>query len=321
MKKTIFLGSVISLTLLTLLSSCASNKELPVALKDGELSAVVDVKASEDLFKEAKAKFDQKKFSKAAGKFRKYYRKYPFGKHAAEAIYLRGRCLEDARKILLAFDEYQKIATRYRLSGFYAKAIDRQVAIATGAYDQRLKEHFLFLSATISESQTVILLNQIIENAPNSLVAVKAQEKIASIYAKQKDPTDAVRAYEKLVLEYPRSAQAPRAQYEIGKLLIRDAEEGRNKDSANINRAKQAFKDLVTLYPNDSNVPAAKDAIKKLEKQELSTSFDIAKFYFRKKEYQSSKVYFQRILSSPAASSKAKAEAKKYLAKLEKIKG
>jgi len=295
-----------------MLASCATNKELPVILKEGEVSSSADNSKSHELYTKGKQAYTNNKFDSASNKFRKLYRKYPLSKYAAEAIYLRGRCLERDKKHLLAFDEYEKIATRYTLSGFYKKAVDRQIAIATGAFDKELKEHFLFLSASISETQTIKLLDQVIANAPNSRSAVQAQDTIAEIYSRRKSPDDAVAAYEKLVFNYPTAPEAAEAQFKIGELLIQQADNG-NQDSANINRAKQAFKDLLTLYPNSSKASLAKQRIRTLELQELERSLETGNFYLRKKQFTSAKVYFNKVLNAPNATAKMKDEARKAL--------
>jgi len=298
-----------------MLASCATNKELPVILKEGEVSSSADNAKSHELFAKGKKAYYSNKFNSASDKFRKLYRKYPLSQYAAESIYLRGLCLEKDKKHLLAFDEYQKIATRYTLSGFYKKAIDRQIAIAQGAFDKDLKEHFLFLSASISETQIIKLLEKVIANAPNSRSAVKSQDTIAEIYSRRKSPDDAVIAYEQLVFNYPTAPEAAEAQFKIGELLIAQADSG-NQDSANINRAKQAFKDLLTLYPNSSKATLAKQRIRTLELQELERSLDTGNFYLRKKQFTSAKVYFDKVIDAPNATATMKDEARKALSQM-----
>jgi len=299
-------------------SSCARNLDLPVLLKNGEVSKQQKTDEAEALFAKATQKFKAEKYSSAARSFRKYYSRFPLSENAAEAIYMRGQSLEKKKDIVIAFSEYQKIIDRYASSGFYQKALDEQIRISNLAFDKKLKEHFIFLSADISESQTITFLDAVIANAPNSGSAVKAQNLIAGIHAKSNDTDSAIRAYEKLVFNYPSTPEAAEAQYKIGELYIMAAEGG-NQDLANVKSARKAFHDLVNLYPESENVAKAKEGIKKLDSQEIRRSLATAKFYEDKRDYKPARVYYELVLNSPLASSALKDEASKAMARIEKL--
>jgi outer membrane protein assembly factor BamD (BamD/ComL family) len=100
--------------------------------------------------------------------------------------------------------------------------------------------------------------------------------------------------------DYPRSGIAPDAQFRIGEILLKQASEG-NQDQANLDRAENAYRDLLLAYPSSEFAAQAKQRIATIGSRDLQSSYDIAEFYRKKEEMDSAAYYYQDVINRAPA--------------------
>jgi outer membrane protein assembly factor BamD (BamD/ComL family) len=202
--------------------------------------------------------------------------------------------------LLDAFDAYDAILTKYPASPHYAEAIKRQETIAHQAAQGHIKNSFIGIKSRVDVKKTTSMLRKVRDNAPRAASADRAQFTIAEVHqSRGSGSTAAVRAiasYQQLVRDYPNSKYASESQYRIGTILLAEAKQG-NQDSANLDRAKRAFDDVLIRYPSSKRAKDAKAQIAKLSSGDIQRSFEVAEFYRKKGQTQSALFYYRETVN------------------------
>ena len=269
--------------------SCGSNKLPPIG------SAGAENPKATALFQEAKQAEQAGKTKKAVKLYDELADEYPLVPQAPEARFRQAQLLEQRGKTLKAFEAYQDFISRYRGSNLYEKALSRQARMAQGAADGEIKTSFLGLKSNLPTDKVVEMLEKVRDNAPAAPSASKAQFSIGALYQSKGKPADAIKAFRELVFKFPDSPEAPEGQFRIGVILTDEAKEG-NQDKANLDMAREAFKDYLLRYPGHSKNAEAHQRIKKLGYQDIQRSYDVAEFYLKKGDTESAKIYFREVL-------------------------
>ncbi len=250
------------------------------------------------------------KTSSAIKGYKKINRLYPMSPVAAESQYRVSRLLQSEGDLLKAFDSYDNFLKNYPASSHYADAMKQQEIIAHNVANGQIKNSFLGLKSRIEAKRTAEMLTKVRNNAPRSASAEKAQFTIGSVYKSRKNPEKAIEAFRTLTRDYPLSKYAPEAQYQIGVLLLDEAKEG-NQDAANLDRARNAFEDLLIRHPNSTRAADAKRQIAKLASGDIQRSYEIAEFYRKKGQTKSALLYYKEVLrASKPGPLRSKAQAK-----------
>ncbi len=273
-----------------LVSSCSDIDEVPPLLG----AVQNDTSTAAELFEEAKRADQAGKSKKAAALYKKEADRYPTAKHAPEARFRYAQLQEQLGKPLLAFTAYSEVVERYRSSGLYEKALQREQAIAEDALSGRIKSGFVFTSK-LAPSELIKILETVRDSAPQASTAPRAQFRIGEIYQEEKQSKEAIAAFRKVAEEYPDADQAHEAQFLIGKILLQEARQG-NQDKGNLDRAREAFEDYINRYPNKSRAKEVKQQIAKLKNQDVQRSYEVAEFYRRKGDFESAKFYYREVL-------------------------
>jgi len=291
-----------------LLVSCGNDPDAPI-LAGNTQAASAD---GEKFYQQAKAADDAGKVGKAIKLYDKMATQYPFAPSAGQARYRQAQLLEQQGDIEDAFDAYDKFLARYPGSNLYTTALNRQATMAQSAADGDVKSSFLGLKTKISLEKTVSMLERVRDHAPRSRTSSKAQFTIGRLYHAKHKGKEAIAAYRKLVSDQPDSPEAPEALFQVGVILMEEAERG-NQNQANLDLAREAFNDYLIQYPGHSRAGEARKLIGTLGGRDLQRSFDIAEFYQKTGKYESAKVYYRDILkrsSSGELHDKAKARLK-----------
>ena len=167
--------------------------------------------------------------------------------------------------------------------------------MAHAAADGHIKNRFLGIKSRVDRDRASKMLAQVRDNAPRSKEAPKAQYAIAQLWEVEKKEDRAIEAYETLLDEYPESNLTAEAQYRIGIILLSQSNRG-NQNQANLDKADDAFHDLLLRYPNSKRAPDARAQISKIAGLDLQRSFDVGEFYYKKKQYTSASFYFREVV-------------------------
>lgn len=252
-----------------------------------------------ELFQKAKnfeAARDNKKAIKA---YQRLFTKYPTDKRAAEARFQEAALLGTLGQEREAFGAYQKFIERHPDDRLFQEAVSRQEAVAHAAAQGSIKTSFLGMKSRLERTTIVGMLEKVRDNAPRANSAPRAQFAIGQINESREVPYGAIAAYEKLVDEYPKASVSPDAQFRIGEILLRQSRQG-NQDKANLNRAKDAYNDLLLAYPSSPFAPQAKQRIATIGSQDLTASYNVAEFYRKKGQLDSAAFYYQEVINGSA---------------------
>lgn len=277
---------------LALLSSCTQS------LDSAQLASTVAAGQGE-----AQSYYDAGKVAQAAGKnskalklYKKVTKEYPLTVVAADAQYRQASMLDQSGKLLDAFNAYDGLLSKYPNSPHYSVAINRQIALANAAAGGSLRTPtFIGLKARLDPKKTVGMLAKVRDHAPRSPSAAKAQFTIGEVWVNDGKIEAAIPAFQKVVTDYSESSLAPEAQYRIGELLLKEAEEG-NQDQANLDRARRAFDDLILRYPGTKRARDAKRELSKIASGNIERTYEVAEFYRKKGNNASAAYYYSEVV-------------------------
>lgn len=275
----------------TLLISCASDDDAPPPLVG---SAQVSSGPSAAAYQNALSVDQSGNSKKAAKLYGNMIAEYPTAMDAPQACFRQAQLHEQLGNPIEAFDAYSSFLTRYQGSKLYSQALARQSAIAQRALNGDVKAGFMF-GSKVDTAKLVEMLEKVRDSAPQATSAPKAQFQIGEVYQNRGDATKSIVAYRKIVKDWPESDYGPEAQYRVGTILVEEAKRG-NQDMGNLDRAREAFEDYLTLYPNGKRAGSARSQIAALGGQDVQRSLNVAEFYRRKGDHESARFYYREVL-------------------------
>ncbi len=272
---------------------------------------------AKDQLEVAQAAFDRKDYGTALKAARRTVKQWPLSDYAPQAQYLMGRCYEARKKDEKAFKQYQLVLEKYPKAENYNEVLVRQFEIANRFLAGQWFRLFGYIPVFPSMEKTSDMYEKIIKNGPYAEVAPKAQMNIGTAREKQKEWGLAVKAYERAADRYSDKPEvAADALYRAGLAYEKEARTAEYDQSA-AGKAISAFSDFSVLYPDDSRVAEAQKKIASLKSEQARGSFQIAKFYEKRKKWDGALVYYNEVLlrdpSSPLAG-----EARKKIDELKK---
>jgi outer membrane protein assembly factor BamD (BamD/ComL family) len=156
-----------------------------------------------------------------------------------------------------------------------------------------------------SMDKTVGMYDKVIQNGRYSAVAPRAQLNIGAAREKQVsffnrvDPFRlAVRAYETAADRYHNDREiASEALFKAGLAYQRQAQKA-EYDQSVAGQAIATFNDFLVLYPNDSRVTTAQKIIAELKTEQARGSFEIARYYEKKRTWKGAEIYYNEAFSN-----------------------
>ena len=281
----------------TLLTSCGSDGDEPPPIAGTARASEAPAAAA---YQKALAADQAGNSKKAAKLYGKMATTYPTAKDAPQARFREAQLLEQLGDPVKAFEAYSTFLTRYQGSKLYSQALARQTAISGNAASGEIKSGVF--RSNLDTAELVSMQEKVRDAAPQAASAPQAQFKIGEIYQNGGKAKESIAAYRKVVEDWPQSAPAPEAQYRIGMILVEEAKRG-NQDMGNLDRARDAFQDYVSLYPNGKRASAARAQIATLGSQDVERSYEIAEFYRRKGDHESARFYYREVLKKQGSGS------------------
>ncbi len=243
----------------------------------------------------AQAAFDKKAYGLALKAARRVVRVWPLSDYAPQAQYLVGRCYEETGKDEKAFKEYQRVLEKQPKIGNYEEILQRQIAITDRFLAGKWFKLWGYIPFFPSMERTSDMYDKIVKNGPYSNVAPQAQLKIGTAREKQRNYPLAVKAYELAADRYhDRPKIAAEALYRAGLAYKKQAQTAEYDQSA-AGKAIATFTDFRTLYADDSRVAQTDKIISSLKSEQARGSFQIAKFYEKKKKWNGALVYYNEV--------------------------
>ncbi len=244
----------------------------------------------------AQAAFDKKVYGMALKAARRVVKVWPLSDYAGQAQYLVARCYEAKGNDEKAFKEYQKVLEKYPKIPAYQEILARQYNIANKYLAGKWFRLWGVLPLFPSMDRTAEMYEKVVRSGPYSEVAPQAQMKIGAAREKQHNYPMAVKAYETAADRYNDQPKiAADALYKAGMAYNKQAQTAEYDQSA-AGQAIASFTDFMTLYPNDSRVDGVRKIISSLRTEQARGSYNIAKFYEKKKKWRGAVVYYNEVL-------------------------
>lgn len=264
---------------------------------------------AEEQFLWAKDLFEKADYKRAIAEFRKLIKHYPKSRFAPTSQYYVGRCYEEMGYYYEAFRDYQKVIDKYPYTEKVEEIIERQFKLGNLFYSGQ-KDKLLGIAIIPSIDRAIEVYEKVVSNAPYGPYADKAQYQLALTYRKLGDYTQACIELRKLLEQYPKSDLLEKARYELAfcssKASLKPSYDQSATDEA-ISIFERSLQDEETV----ENVEETKELLANLKEKKAQTLFDTARFYEKRKKYQSAVLYYDEIRQEyPDTDLAAKASAK-----------
>lgn len=299
------LGAVLPLTM------CQTSNELMPA---GTL--VAHEPAADALLSAARQHVAKNKLSAAEDNLERIIRRYENAPCVPEARFLLAEVYEKQGVPRDAFDEYDKIVTRYQSSPLYAKALDKQLALAMAAAEGNLKVSVLGMWKSNLDSTTVEeWLTKVINNAPYNDMAATATSLLGKFLVKREKFEEAAMVYSKLVEDYPTSRYAPEAQLMVAQLWATSRTRG-DQNLVNLRRAQEAYEEFTLRFPGHADAGKALSEASNMRRLLVRQELEVGRYYLeRSKEYTSAIFCFENVIRQKKDNAEAAKEAQQLLAR------
>ena len=261
---------------------------------EGDQSSAVESSAAEQMRK-AEA-FEKEGNDKAAlNSYKTLTKKYGLSVLAPKAQRKVGILLEKTGDVNKAFDAYSAYLEKYPRGEDFDGVVDSMFKIAKMFMDGQKSKKLLGISVGGSIERAQEMFAEILKRAPYSRLAAVAQFNIGQANERQGKYPEAIAAYQTVVSKYPSDAIADDAQYQIGYVLLAQHREGSN-DRASAQKAREAFEDFVSRYPDSEKAPQARENVATLEGGTTKGSLEIARFYEKSKNYKAAVIYYNDVI-------------------------
>jgi len=249
-----------------------------------------------DQLKSALELYAAKKFDKAIIEFKLLIRYFPKAYESAEAQFYIGKCLEGQIKDYEAFKAYQLVLDKYPFNKRSEEIFQLQYDIAERFITGINTPKILGMSFQL-EDPAIEILQKIVENAPYSKLAPKAQYRLG-VYLKAKSQFYQAREeLEKVIDKYPESEWAEPAKYQLAETMASISPKP-SYDQNLTQEARVKFEEFAKNHPEASLSQSANLQVTFLKDKEAESNFIIASFYEKQANYPSAKIYYQYILDN-----------------------
>ena len=273
------------------------------------------------LLKEAKAFVAAGELSKAKSKLKDIALNHGYAPCAPEARLLLGDVYEKQGLPRDAFNEYEKVVTRYQSSPLYTKALDRQLSMAMAAAEGKLQVSVLGLwKAELESSAVEQWLASVISNAPYNDMAATATSILARYRLRKERYEEAAFSFAELVEKYPDSRYAPEAQLMVAQIWAASRTRG-DQNMANLTRAQEAYEEFTLRFPGHADAGKALAEASNVRRLLIQQELETGRYYLeRAREYDSAIFCLENVIRQKSINPEAAREAETLLQKAETLK-
>lgn len=245
--------------------------------------------------------FEAKDYKRALDEFKKVITYYKRSESAADAQYYVGRCYEELQNPYPAFLAYQETVEKYPFSQRIDEVIKREYDIGERLF-QGEKIKFVGVPFAATSEQIIEVFKKVVTNAPYSEYAPMAQYRIGELYKRLQFYSEAIDAFQKIIVDYPDSKIANDAKFQVA-ICAASGSPGSAYDQELTNEAIKKFDEFVRANPDSERAKEAqKEKIELMEKQAKSL-YDIALFYEARGKYNSAIIYYEDIVNNFSSTS------------------
>jgi outer membrane protein assembly factor BamD len=286
----------------------AGEKAKYVAPGDEEISG-----NAEELFHKAQVAEKEGNLSRAVRAYKTLVRRHPKDALAAGSLFRAAELQEQLQKYIQAAESFRFVVELYPSSPRFDEAIEAQFRIGE-IYLNGKKLKVLGVPFGNALDKAVDIFAAVVRTAPYGKYTARAQFDIGLAREKQGLNDAALQAYQAVVDKFPTEPVAADSQYQIGYIWFTAARSG-TKDVAATKNAKTAFQDFLFRHPNSEKAPQARANLGLLDRKEITSSFQVAKFYDKQKNYRAAVIYYNEVIRQQPGSTESE-RAKKRIDQL-----
>jgi outer membrane protein assembly factor BamD len=243
---------------------------------------------------------NQKRAIKA---YLKLVKRYPRSIMAADSLFRAAQLAEGNRDLLKAAGYYRQLMENYPKTPHFEAAIESQFRIGE-LYLHGKKVKLLGVPVVASMDDAVEIFAAIVRSAPYGNYTARAQFDIGRAREKQGASDLAIAAYEAVVEKFPNDPLAIDAQYQIGYIWLTATKAGTNDPNA-IDQARTAFQDFLFRFPKSEKAPQARENLVLLDRRQIKSALDVAKYYDKEKNYRAAVIYYNEVIRQQPGSTES----------------
>ncbi|HEY6207097.1 MAG TPA: outer membrane protein assembly factor BamD [Chthoniobacterales bacterium] len=268
---------------------------------------------AEELFHKGQLAEKDGNLSRAVRAYKTLVKRHPKDALAPGALFHAAELQERQQRYLAAAETFRTVVERYPSSAHFDDAIEAQFRIGE-LYLAGKKLKFLGISVGNALDKAVEIFAAVVRTAPYGQYTARAQFDIGMAREKQGLNDAALQAYQAVIDKFPNEPVAANAQYQIGYIWFMAARSG-TKDVAATKNAQTAFQDFLYHYPHSEKGAQARANLELLGHKETTSSFQVAKFYDKQKNYRAAVIYYNEVIRQQPGSSESE-HAKKRIDQL-----
>ncbi|HTY45283.1 MAG TPA: tetratricopeptide repeat protein [Patescibacteria group bacterium] len=242
----------------------------------------------------AKVFYETKKYEDAKREFKKLIKVYPKAAEAAESQYYLGLIEEAQGDLYEAFKAYQKVIDKYPFSERIQQIIEQEYKIGE-AFTSGEKRKALGIVLPV-ENPAIEIFTKVVDNSTYGPLAPKAQYKLGLVLKEVGRSYEAEEAFNKVIANYPESEWVEPAKFQLASCRASESQ-GSDYDYGATREAKEKFEAFVREYPDAVLSKKAQENIRALSEKEAKSSYDIAFFYEKQKNWESAKIYYNDVIT------------------------
>jgi outer membrane protein assembly factor BamD len=251
--------------------------------------------SAQELYARAQALEKEGNLKGAIKTYRTLVRRYSHDTLASGSIYRAGQLQEQINQPLKAAQSYIVLVEKFPKSDKFEPSIESLFRIGEVLLAGR-KVKILGIPFKASMDQAVKIFEGIVAVAPYGKYAARAQFNVGRAHEKEGANEAAILAYQAVVEKFPNDPLAVDAQYQIGYIYAKASSNGATYDPAAITKAKTGFEDFLYRHPHSEKAAQARENLKKIDHQQTTTSYDIARFYDKQKRYRAAVIYYNDVI-------------------------
>ncbi|MFH1593167.1 MAG: outer membrane protein assembly factor BamD [Candidatus Omnitrophota bacterium] len=249
----------------------------------------------EEQFKWGMKFYEEKEYIFAAEAFTSLVEHYKDSVLAPEAQYYAGRSYQDAGKLFIAFENYQKAIDVYPFTEKIDEIIEREYNLGMTMYESH-RAKLMGKEIMTDLDRAVEIFRKVNENAPFGEYSDKSQFMVAQCYKKSEQYKEAKDEFQAFIQKYSSSTLRDKAAYEVAQCTYL-ASFKPDYDQELTDEAIEEFRRIAEGKGGLIVSDEARDAVFLLEDRKAESLFNTAKFYERQKKYESAALYYEDILT------------------------
>lgn len=250
--------------------------------------------------------YDREDYALALRSAKRTVKNWPLSDYAPQAQELVAKAYDAKGDPQRAFTEYEKLIQNYPMRVDYEDVARQQYQIANQFLNGKWFKLWGVIPYPPSMDRVAGMYEKIVKNGPFSQVAPQAQLKVGAAREKQKNYPDAVKAYETAADRYHDQPKvAADALFLAGMAYNQEADKA-EYDQSQALQAIDTLTDFIALYPQDKRTDQAEAVIDSLKTERAHGSYQIAKFYEKRRKWNGALIYYNEVIvlgpESPYAS-------------------